>query len=78
MLNLKITTLIVEKDQQSLNKTASVLKPFDELSIIGKTISGKQGFSLGNTFSPQLVFSNIDLSDMSGFDFARILRNRNF
>lgn len=77
MLDLKITTLIIEKDQKALNQTVSVLKKFDELLIVGKTISGKQGFALGNTFIPQLVFINIDLPDMCGLDFVQTLRNRN-
>ncbi len=76
MLELKITTLIIEKDQQSLNETVAVLKGFNELSIVGKAITGKNGFRIGNNLAPYLVFINTDLPDISGLDFIRSLRKR--
>lgn len=77
MLDLKITTVIVESDRKSLNDSVSTLKKFNELSIVGKATTGEQGLALCRTFLPQLVVINIHLSDMSGFDFAQTLRNRN-
>src|SRR5210317_1514116 len=77
MLDLKITTILVESDRKSLKDSVSMLKKFNELSIVGKTISGEQGLALCRTFLPQIVFVNIQLPDMSGFDFAQTLRNRN-
>lgn len=77
MLDLKITTILVESDRKSLNDSISTLKKFNELSIIGKATTGEQGLALCRTFLPQIVFVNIQLADMSGFDFTQILRNRN-
>lgn len=77
MLDLKITTLIIEKDREELDKTLSVLKGFNELSIVANTVKGKQGLTLGNNFVPQLTFINVELSDISGLELSRTLRSRN-
>ena len=77
MLDLKITTILIEPDKQSLKDTTLVLKKFNELSIVGKALTGEQGLALCQTFLPQLIFINIALPDISGFEVAQILRNRN-
>lgn len=75
MLNLKIITLIIEKDKQSLVETFAVLKKFNELSIVAKTTSGKRGLTLVNKFVPQLIFINTELADINGLEFVSRLRN---
>lgn len=77
MLELKISTLIIEKDKEALNKTFSVLKEFNELSIVAKATSAKQALTLGSTLVPQLIFINVDLPDINGLEFIRMLRKRN-
>ena len=76
MLELKITTLIIEKDRQSLEETVKVLEKFDELSIVAKASSGKQGMALFNNFIPQFTFINVDLPDTSGLELLRTIRDR--
>lgn len=77
MLDLKITTLIIEKDKDELDKTLEVLSGFSEFSIVAKATSGKQGMALVNNYVPQLIFINIELSDTNGLELLRNMRNRN-
>ncbi len=77
MLDIKIPTLIIEKDQQALNESVAVFEKFNELSIVGKATSGKQGYELGNNHIPILVVINVELPDVSGVEFVRMLRKRN-
>lgn len=77
MLDLKITSLIIEKDKEELNRTLSVLNEFNELLIVAKTVSGKQGLVLGNNYLPQLTFINVDLDDINGLELLHSIRSRN-
>lgn len=77
MLNYKITTVIIAKNQEELNDFVSKLKSFEELSIVGTATTGNQGMSLITNFAPELVFVNVDLQDVNGLEFVRILQNRN-
>jgi len=77
MLDLKITTVIVEKDRDELNDLLLKLKKFKEFSIVGKTTSGNKGVSLITNLAPQLVFVNVNLQDVDGLEFIRVLQNRN-
>ena len=76
MLELKITTLVIEKDRQSLQETLNVLSKFEELLIVAKATSAEQGMALGINYIPQLTFVNIDLSDTSGLDLLREIRSK--
>ncbi|MCF6333881.1 MAG: response regulator, partial [Draconibacterium sp.] len=77
MLNFKITTVVVAKNLVELEKLVSKLKPFEELSIVGTATTGNQGMSLITNFAPELVFVNVDLQDVNGLEFVRILQSRN-
>lgn len=76
MLELKITTLVIEKDKKSLNETLAVLDKFNELSVVAGATSGKQGLALGKNFIPQLTFITIDLPDTTGLELLRTIRSR--
>ncbi len=77
MPNFKITTVVVAKNLVELEKLVSKLKPFEELSIVGTATTGNQGMSLITNFVPELVFVNVDLQDVNGLEFVRILQSRN-
>lgn len=77
MLDLKIRTLVIEKDEHALGKTLAVLQNVSQISVVGKATSGNMGFTLGNRIIPQLVFINVDLPDVNGIEFVRMLRNKN-
>lgn len=77
MLELKISTIIIEKDLEALNKTYAVLKDYSEFSIVAKAASAKQGLSLSTSVVPQLVFVNVNLADTNGLELIRTLYTRN-
>ncbi len=77
MLEHKITTLIVAKSPKEAAELISVLDKLSEISIIGSTTSSKQGLALVLNYAPQLLFLNVELSDISGLDFVEQLHKRN-
>lgn len=77
MLNLKISTIIIEKDNLALKEVQSELSKFDELKIIETATTGNKGISLITNFAPSLIFVNVDLPDINGIEFVRVLKSRN-
>lgn len=77
MLEHKITTVIIETNPEELKKLNSRLKKTAEFSVVGKATTGKQGISLIHNFAPQLIFVNVDLQDINGLEFVKILHTRN-
>lgn len=78
MLKNKITTVVLENSEKELNKLVAVLKAQSEIMVIGEATSGKKGLPLIYNNLPTLVFVNLHLADMSGFELAKLLRNKNF
>ena len=77
MLDLKVTTIVIESNQKKLKELQSFLRKTGYLSIIGTATTGKKGFSLITNLAPHIVFINVDLQDINGLEFVRILHNRN-
>ena len=77
MLKNKITTVVLENSEKELNKIVEVLKELPEIMVIGEASSGEKGLPLIYNNLPTLVFINRHLADMSGFELAKILRNKN-
>ncbi len=77
MLKQKVNTVLIEKNQARLKTLQSQLKKNHSISIVGTTTQGNTGFSLITNYAPQLVFINVELSDINGLEFVKILYNRN-
>ncbi|MDB4582474.1 response regulator [Draconibacterium sp.] len=77
MLSLKITTVIIEKNSESLDKIYSELKKIEELSIVGVTTDINKGISLITNYSPNLIFVSTELHETGGIEFVNMLHNRN-
>lgn len=77
MLNIKINTVVIGKDQSEVDELLSILKNFEELSIVGSATTGNQGISIVTNFAPELVFVNVNLQDVNGLEFVRVLQSRN-
>lgn len=77
MLNLKTTTVIIEKSLEDLDKIHSELKKVEELLIVGTTTDIEKGISFITNFSPNLIFVNIELQESCGIEFVNLLHNRN-
>ncbi len=76
MLEHKITTLIVAKSAQEQARLVEVLEKMPEISIISATTSSKKAIALILNYAPQLLFVNVELSDMSGLEFVEQLHKR--
>lgn len=74
-----IKTLVVDSDESSVKQlTQLVLDSCPEIEIVSFTNSFKKAVSAINEFHPQLIFTETELPDGSGFDLADDWQERNF
>jgi DNA-binding LytR/AlgR family response regulator len=64
----KISTLIIEDNSESSKKLESLLKDFDEIRVVGEAQNGTEAVTLINKRKPDLVFLDIQLPGMDGFE----------
>jgi DNA-binding LytR/AlgR family response regulator len=77
MLKQKISAVIIEKDLTSVNSLKKLLKKADDMLVAGSAVSGKHGLSLIVNLEPRLIFVNIKLNDIDGFEFIQKMHKKN-
>ena len=70
---MKISTLIIDDEPLARAMIERLLLPRTEFEIIGQCGTGKQSIEMINTFRPDLIFLDIKLKDMTGFDILEAL-----
>lgn len=65
---MKISTLIIDDEPLARSMIAQMLRPRSEFEIIGECGTGKGAIQMINKFNPDLIFLDIQLKDMTGFD----------
>ena len=78
MLNTKVTAIILENSKTEAQKLTAILRNFPEIMVLGEAYSGEKGLSLIANHQPRLIFINLELSDMSGFELANLLNDKDF
>lgn len=71
-----ITAVLIENNKDELKKLRSFLKNYGWFAIAGMATSGKTGFQLVLNYTPDIVFVNVELQDINGLEFIRVLNNR--
>lgn len=64
---MKIRVLIIDDEQPARDRLQNFLKDFSEINIIGEAQSGNEAIELINRKKPQLIFLDIQMSDINGF-----------
>jgi two-component system LytT family response regulator len=64
----KINALIIEDNSESSKELESLLMDFDEIRVVGEAQNGKEAIALINQSKPDLVFLDIQLPGMDGFE----------
>jgi len=65
---MKISTLIIDDEPLARAMISRLLLPRTEFEIIGQCGTGKQSIAMINTHKPDLIFLDIQMKDMTGFD----------
>jgi len=68
------SVLIVEDDSRIANILAKTIGKIDNFEVVGIAASASQAIDLLDCFSPELVFLDISLTDSSGLDVIKHIR----
>ncbi len=66
-------TLIVEDSRLARNELKTLLKEHPELEIIGEAANGQEGLEMIQSLGPDLVFLDIQMPGMNGFEMLEAL-----
>ena len=58
-----IKTLIIDDERLAREELKSLLKPFDEIDIIGEAKNGEEGIQIIKDLKPDLIFLDIFISN---------------
>lgn len=76
---MKITALLIDDERKALAILKNKIeRKCPNVTIIGETQSPKEGIELIQKLKPQLVFLDIAMPEMSGFDVLEKIENPNF
>jgi two-component system, LytTR family, response regulator len=73
MTNLK--TIIVDDERLARVNLRKLLEPHNEIEIVGEASSCEGAIDLINSYKPQLIFLDIQLSGETGFDLLELIDN---
>lgn len=69
----RIRTLVVDDEPVARARVISLLSDEPDIEVVGECASGPQALSVISERSPDLVFLDIEMPEMDGFELARAL-----
>ena len=72
-----IQSIIIDDNKEAAEKLSQSLNKYSEIQVMGIANNGMGGLDLIDKFSPNVLFLDIELPDISGLDFLDHLGNRN-
>ncbi len=77
--NMQIKSIIIDDEKHSLISTEILLKKYcPGINIVAKSLTPEQGIELIDTLKPDLVFLDIAMPSMNGFELLQELQYREF
>lgn len=71
---MKITTLVVDDETLARRRIIELAKEEDNIEIVGECASGIEAISLVESEEPDLIFLDIKMPEMDGFEFLQSIR----
>ncbi len=74
-----IRTIIIEDESKSRSSLRKKLEEFcPDINIVGEAEDGNEGLMLINKMKPQLVFLDIEMPKLNGFEMLNAIEEKNF
>lgn len=68
-----IKTIIIDDERLAREELKSLLAPFTGIEIISEAKNGEEGIKLINELNPDLIFLDVNMPGLSGFDLLKQL-----
>jgi two-component system LytT family response regulator len=72
---MKITALIVDDEPLAREKIRRLLRSEPDVEIVGEAVSGEEAARLIENLKPDLVFLDIQMPEMNGFEVLKTVKN---
>jgi len=69
-------SLIIDDEQLARQRLMRLLKPYDEIDIIGEAANGQDGLEKIEMLLPDLIFLDIEMPLFNGFEMLRQLKHQ--
>jgi YesN/AraC family two-component response regulator len=70
----RIRVFIVDDERPARSFLAFTLRAFDDIEIVGEAANGREAVRMIDAIRPNLVFLDIKMPDVSGFEVVRMLK----
>lgn len=74
----KKRVILVDDEPAAINNMRAVIQAFDELEIVAEFNDGKTAIESINRLRPDIVFLDIEMPEVNGFDVARATSDVNY
>lgn len=71
----KVKALIIDDEQLARDIIKAYLKKFDSIELIGEASNGFDGIKLMNEMNPELIFLDIQMPKLTGFEMLELIEN---
>ena len=68
---MNINTLIIDDETLARQRLVNLVNDVSELTILGECATGKEAIAAINNLAPDLIFLDIQMKDMTGFDVLK-------
>jgi two-component system LytT family response regulator len=75
-MNKTWKTLIIDDEQLARQRLFRLLKPYDQIDIIGEAVNGQDGLEKIEKLLPDLVFLDIEMPVFNGFEMLGKLKHQ--
>ena len=69
----KYTTIIIDDERLAREELKSILSGFEQIEVIGEARNGEEGIELISELEPDLLFLDISMPGMTGFEMLKRL-----
>ena len=69
-------TLIIDDEQLARWRLARLLKPYDDIALIGEAVNGQDGLEKIEKLQPDLIFLDIEMPVFNGFEMLSRLKHQ--
>ncbi len=76
--HMKYKTIVVDDELLARQRILDLLKDYPEFEIVGKCKNGEESIAAIDKFGPDVVFLDIQLKDMDGFDILNSINPKKF
>lgn len=66
-------TLIIDDERLAREELKSILKDFNEIEVVGEAQNGEEGIQKVKELSPDLIFLDVSMPEMTGFEMLKHL-----